>query len=328
MKVVNWFEKNRFSYKHFSDIKKLVELKKRHKVTISLGIPTLNEEATIGKIVSVMKTELMDKHHLLDEIAIIDSGSTDKTREVARAAGAKTFASGKALKEERAFYGKGENLWKSLYLLKGDIIVWIDADIKNIHPRFVYGLVGPLLVYPEIGFSKAFYDRPIKVKDIIQPIGGGRVTELTIRPLFNMFFPRLSGFIQPLSGEYAGRREVLEKVPFFTGYGVETGLLIDICTRFGLKKMAQVDLLRRIHRNQSLYSLTKMAYGILRVFSQRASQFGKLIPVKKKLRNKMRIPRKKDGTYFLEEKRIVERERPPIVTLDKYRKKFKKEVIE
>jgi glucosyl-3-phosphoglycerate synthase len=325
MKVAEWFDKNRFHYRQFSDIKKLVELKKKQKVTISLGIPTLNEEATIGKIVKIMKDILMDKYHLLDEIAIIDSGSKDKTREVARAAGAKTFEAGKALKEESAFYGKGENLWKSLYLLKGDIIVWIDADIKNMSPRFVYSLVGPLLANKTIGFVKAFYERPLKVEDVVKPAGGGRVTELTIRPLFNMFFPRLSGFIQPLSGEYAGRRKILEKVPFFTGYGVETGLLIDISRRFGLKKMAQVDLVRRVHRNQSLYSLSKMAYGILRVFSIRASQFGKLIPVKEQLRKKIRLPRKKKGTYFLEEKKIIEKERPPMITLKKYRKKFNKE---
>jgi len=326
MKVSEWFNKNKFHYKEFSDIKKLVDLKNKQKLTISLGIPTLNEEATIGKIVSVMKSELMDKHKLLDEIAIIDSGSTDKTREVARAAGAKTFAAKKALKEERAFYGKGENLWKSLFLLKGDIIVWIDADIKNIHPRFVYGLIGPLLHHKSIGFVKAFYERPLKVEDIIKPAGGGRVTELTIRPLFNMFFPRLSGFIQPLSGEYAGRREILEKVPFFTGYGVETGLLIDTWKRFGLRRMAQVDLVKRIHRNQSLYALTKMAYGILGVFSIRATQFGKLISAREKFRTKIRLPKKKDGEYFLEEKVVIEKERPPIVTLMKYRKKFGKEI--
>jgi glucosyl-3-phosphoglycerate synthase len=326
MKVAEWFNKNKFHYKEFSDIKKLVDLKRKQKLTISLGIPTLNEEATIGKIVSIMKSELMDKHKLLDEIAIIDSGSTDKTREVARQAGAKTFAAKKALKEERAFYGKGENLWKSLFLLKGDIIVWIDADIKNIHSRFVYGLVGTLLHNKSIGFVKAFYERPLKVEGITKPAGGGRVTELTIRPLFNMFFPRLSGFIQPLSGEYAGRREILEKVPFFTGYGVETGLLIDIWKRFGLRKMAQVDLLKRIHRNQSLYALTKMAYGILRVLSIRATQFGKLISTREKFRTKIRLPKKRNGEYFLEEKEIIEKERPPIITLKKYRKKFKKEI--
>ncbi|MFC1704863.1 glucosyl-3-phosphoglycerate synthase, partial [Nanoarchaeota archaeon] len=209
---------------------------------------------------------------------------------------------------------------------KGDIIVWIDADIKNISPRFVYGLLGPLLTKKSVGFVKAFYERPIKLAGVTKSAGGGRVTELTIRPLFNMFFPRLSGFIQPLSGEYAGRREVLEKVPFFTGYGVETGLLIDICKRFGLKKMAQVDLVRRVHRNQSIYSLSKMAYGILRVFSLRASQFGKLIPIREQLRNTIRLPRKKDGDYFLEEKKIIEKERPPIITLKKYRKKFNKEI--
>jgi glucosyl-3-phosphoglycerate synthase len=146
------------------------------------------------------------------------------------------------------YRGKGEALWKSLHVTKGDIVAWIDTDITNIHPRFVYGLLGPLLRRPDVQYVKGFYQRPIKVNGQLQASGGGRVTELVARPLLNLFYPELSGVVQPLSGEYAGRREALMSVPFFTGYGVETGLLIDLHDRYGLAGIAQVDLEERVHQ--------------------------------------------------------------------------------
>jgi glucosyl-3-phosphoglycerate synthase len=324
MKVEEWFEKNRFKYKSFSNIKKLVELKKKQKLTISLCIPTYNEEATIEKVVTVLKTALMDKYKLLDEIAVIDSGSTDKTLEIAKKAGADVSKPADYLFKKDNIRGKGENLWKALYILRGDIICWVDADIKNIHPRFVYGLVGPLLTNKKIKFVKPFYRRPLKVGEKVQPLGGGRVTELTIRPLFNMFFPRLSGFIQPLSGEGAGRREALERIPYFTGYGIETGMLIDLVKKFGLNSIAQVDLYKRVHRNQELSSLSNMAFAILQVFAKRANTLGKLVLVKE-IRSKYRIIERVNSDYALKNKIIVEKQRPPMITIKKYRKKFKKE---
>ena len=159
--------------------------------------------------------------------------------------------------------GKGEALWKSLHVLDGDIVAWIDTDISNIQPRFVYGLLGPLLREPRIQYVKGFYQRPIRQGDKLLSEGGGRVTELMARPLINLFFPELSGIIQPLPGEYAGRRALLESVPFFTGYSVEIGLLIDILESAGLSAIGQVDLERRIHRNQPLGNLSQMAYVIL-----------------------------------------------------------------
>lgn len=324
MKVEEWFEKNSFKYQSFSNIKKLVELKKKQKLTISLCIPTYNEEATIEKVITVLKTKLMDKYKLLDEIAVIDSNSTDKTLEIAKKAGSDVYKASDYLFKKANIKGKGENLWKALYLLKGDIICWVDADIKNIHPRFVYGTVGPLLTNQKIKYVKPFYKRPLKVGDKLQPLGGGRVTELTIRPILNMFFPRLSGFIQPLSGEGAGRREALERIPYFTGYGVETGLLIDLVKKFGLDSIAQVDLHRRIHRNQELSSLSNMAFAILQVVSKRANTLGKLVLVKK-IRNKYRVIERIEGNYHLNNKIIAEKQRPPMITIKKYRKKFKKE---
>ena len=253
--IKEWLKRNTFHHSRFSDVKKLVAKKNALGHSISLCFPTLNEEKTIGKEIETMRRELVDKYPLIDEIVVVDSGSTDKTKEISKKAGAEFFYSSDILPQYRAYRGKGENLWKSLHILKGDIICWIDADITNIHPRFVLGLIGPLLEFPHISYVKAFYKRPIRIGEHLVPLGGGRVTELTIRPLFNMYFPRLSGFIQPLSGEYAMRRSVAEKIPFFSGYAVETATIIDIVKKFGLRKCAQVDLKRRIHRNQSLTSL-------------------------------------------------------------------------
>lgn len=325
MNVEEWFDKNKFKCESFRDIKRLVGIKKDKKLTISVVIPTLNEEATVGKVIDTIKKPLMDRFKLVDEIIVVDSGSTDDTKKVSESHGAKFYSADKYLKSAGKARGKGENLWKSVYLATGDIICWVDADIKNIHPRFVYGLLGPLLTHDKIKFTKAFYQRPIKVGEELVPLGGGRVTELTARPLINMFFPRLSGFIQPLSGEYAAKREVLERIPFFTGYGVETAMLIDLVKKFGLRACAQVDLKKRVHRNQELKSLSKMAFGILQVFSKRANTLGKFIlvrEVKKKIRI---IEHRKDHSYNLKKIPITEKQRPPMVTLKEYRKKFNKE---
>jgi glucosyl-3-phosphoglycerate synthase len=325
MNVEEWFHKNKFKCDSFRDIKRLVKIKKQQNTKISLCIPTLNEEKTIGFVLDILKPELYDKNRLLDEIVVVDSGSTDHTKEEVEKRGVKFVESSKVLRKYGDIKGKGENLWKSLYICEGDIIVWVDADIKNMHPRFVYGLIGPLLTHKNIGFVKGFYQRPIKVGKELEPLGGGRVTELTIRPLFNMYFPRLSGFIQPLSGEYAMRREIAEKIPFFTGYGVETATLIDIQKKFGLRACGQVDLKRRVHRNSSIASLSNMAFGILQVFAKRANSLGKLILVKG-IRTQMRtIQHEIDGDYILKPKKVIEKERPPIITIKEYRKKFKKD---
>ena len=325
MKVEEWFEKNKFKCSSFSNIKRLVKLKKEQKLKISLCIPTLNEEKTIGFVIDMLKPKLLDKYKLLDEIIVIDSGSTDNTQKEVEKRGVKFVLSEKVLKKHGKAKGKGENLWKSLYVCDGDIIVWVDGDIENIQPRFVYGLVGPLLTHKNLGFVKGFYQRPIKIGKEMKPLGGGRVTELTIRPLFNMYFPRLSGFIQPLSGEYAGKREYLEKIPFFTGYGVETGMLIDLVKKFGLKKLAQVDLIKRVHRNNTLASLSNMAFGILQVFAKRANSLGKLILVNKIRKETRIIEHKLDGNYVVKLKKITEKERPPIIIIKEYRNKFKKD---
>ena len=186
----NWIKTNTFHYTQFSDLNALVDIKQQKKLKISLCLPTLNEEKTIAKEIVILKSELMTCYTLLDEIVVIDSGSSDRTCEIAHSFGADVYKADDVLPHLPKFKGKGENLWKALYITKGDIIVYLDADIKNIHHRFAYGLIGPLLLYERVKYTKAFYDRPLTIgADKIRPTGGGRVTELVIRPFFSLFFP-------------------------------------------------------------------------------------------------------------------------------------------
>ena len=190
--IDQWLETNTFHHGEFWDILKLVRLKEEQGLKISLCIPTLNEEKTIGKEIVVLKSELMERYPLIDEFAVIDSGSKDKTLEVAASFGADTYSAKDILPQVGDKPGKGENLWKAIYQLEGDIIIYVDADISNIHPRFVYGIVGPLILDESIKYCKAFYDRPITYSSGIRASGGGRVTEILIRPLFSLFFPELT----------------------------------------------------------------------------------------------------------------------------------------
>ncbi len=318
--VDKWFAENTFHSREFEDIERLVQLKEEQGLTISLGLPALNEEETVGNVIRTVKTALMDRFPLLDEIVLIDSGSVDYTREIAASLGIPVYIHQEVLTQYGAYHGKGEALWKSLYILNGDIIAWIDTDIKNIHPRFVYGILGPLLRNPRIMYVKGFYRRPLREGDKIIAGGGGRVTELTARPLINLFFPELSGLIQPLAGEYAGRREALERLPFFTGYGVETGLLIDMLEAYGLRAIAQVDLLERVHHNQPLPSLSKMAFAIIQVVIRRLEDRHK-IRLLEDINKTMNLIRYGPNRYFLETVEIRERERPPMITIPEYREK-------
>jgi glucosyl-3-phosphoglycerate synthase len=315
-----WFAENTFDAEEFADLTRLVALKKAQGLTISLGLPALNEQATIGKIIRALRRALMDKVPLLDEIVVIDSNSEDRTRAIARRLGLPVYIHQNILPQHGAYRGKGEALWKSLHVLKGDLIAWLDTDIVNIHPRFVYGLVGPLLEHDTVQYVKGFYRRPIRVGDKLQAGGGGRVTELVTRPLFNLFFPELSGLIQPLSGEYAGRRSALERLPFFTGYGVETGLLIDLLNEFGLSAIAQVDLKERIHHNQTLAALSKMSFAILQVIFRRLEDRHKL-ELLEEVNRSMKLVRHEPGRYFLDIEEIGDTERPPMITLPEYRAK-------
>jgi glucosyl-3-phosphoglycerate synthase len=315
--VDKWFAENTYHADEFNQLRELVELKKNQGLSISLALPALNEEETVGKVIHIMKKELMQKVPLLDEIILIDSNSTDRTREIAEKEGVPVYIHQHLLEELEPRNGKGEALWKSLLVTKGDIVVWIDTDIVNIHPRFVYGIIGPLLINPQVQLVKGFYRRPLKVGQKIQAGGGGRVTELTARPLLNLFYPELSGVLQPLSGEYAGRRNALEQATFYSGYGVETGLLIDVYERFGLYAIAQVDLLERIHHNQHLEALSKMSFAIIQtVMRKLENRFGRA--VLEDVNRSMKLIRHNNKGYFLDVEQIAELERPPMIELKEY----------
>ena len=321
MKINDWLKSNTFHHSTFWDLKKLVEEKERQGLKISLCIPTLNEEKTIGKEIVIFRSELMTRYPLIDELAVVDSGSKDRTLEVAASYGADTYFSGDILPSQGFKRGKGENLWKAIHQLNGDIIVYVDADITNIHSRFVYGLVAPLIYQPETKYVKAFYDRPLAFSQGIRPSGGGRVTEILTRPLFSLFFPELTALMQPLSGEYAVRREVLEQIAFPIGYGVEISHLIDVYTRWGLYAFAQTDLDKRVHRNQDTRDLGKMAFGILQAFLNRAEQLD-MVDVKAETSQILRQFQSREQRFEQQEFKIVEEERPPMIEIPEYREKF------
>ena len=315
--VDKWFAENTFHAHEFADIRKLLALKERHGVTISVALPALNEEKTIGTVIKRVKGALMDRVPLIDQLVVIDSDSEDRTVEIAGELGVPVFRHPEILPETGSYRGKGEALWKSLHVLDGDIVAWIDTDISNIQPRFVYGLLGPLLREPRIQYVKGFYQRPIREGDKLQAEGGGRVTELMARPLINLFFPELSGIIQPLSGEYAGRRALLEQLPFFTGYAVEIGLLIDILEAAGLSAIGQVDLERRIHRNQPLGNLSQMSYVILQGAIRKLEERHRLELLTEVGRGMKLIHTGKEN-FSLEVREIGDDLRPPIVTVPAY----------
>jgi glucosyl-3-phosphoglycerate synthase len=322
-RVDHWFATNTFHWTEFQDVAQLVRWKEEQSQKISLVLPALNEEATIGQVISSIKVPLQEEHPLLDEIILMDSNSTDRTREVAADLGVPVYVHQQVLADQvKSLSGKGEALWKSLYVARGDIIVWIDTDIVNIHPRFVIGVLGPLLRWNRIQYVKGFYQRPLSTRDRAQVSGGGRVTELLARPFINLFFPELSGIVQPLSGEYAGRRCALEQLPFFAGYGVEAGLLVDLLQRYGLAAIAQCNLEMRTHRNQPLSSLSKMAFSILQVFSARleTSDYAHLV---EEAQRTMKTILYEPGHFCLQEVEVSEHERPPMATIPAYRARFR-----
>ena len=264
----------RFHHGQFADVNALVALKKSQR--ISVCIPTLDEADTIGAIVSIIRETLVRSHGFVDEILVIDSGSEDATREIAAAAGATVYLAADILPGEVGHRGKGENLWKALHVASGEIICYIDGDISNFHPGFITGLTGPLLTEPGIDYVKAFYERPLAYGDESHSTGGGRVSEILVRPLISLFYPELGGILQPLSGEYAARRSTLESLAFPIGYGVEIAHLIDLARDGKIDRIAQTDLVKRVHRNRDDGELGSMAFAILRVVLRRLQRDGKI----------------------------------------------------
>jgi glucosyl-3-phosphoglycerate synthase len=319
-RVDRWFGESSFHHSEFSDLRRLMDLKEKQGLTISAVLPTLNESATIAAIVRRARQELMEKIPFLDELLVIDSDSEDDTRELAEAEGARVLRHPDVLSRYGSYRGKGEALWKSLHETSGDLVVWSDTDIQDWHPRFLYGTVGPLLTEPRIGYVKAFYQRPIVEGGQLKEGGGGRVTELVARPLINLFFPELSGYIQPLAGEYAGRREHLERIPFFTGYAVEIGHLIDLVERLGLNGLGQVDLDIRIHRNQELEGLSRMSFVILQAVMKRLEE-RRRAHLFAELGSTMKLPRSGPNELSLEVIELADAERPPMIRIPEYREK-------
>ncbi|MFE4536416.1 glucosyl-3-phosphoglycerate synthase [Streptomyces scopuliridis] len=267
---------------------RLMVAKAARGTTVSVVLPALNEEETVGEIVSVIRRELMERVRLVDELVVVDSGSTDRTAAVAAAAGARVEHRDAILPRLPALPGKGEVLWRSLLVTNGDIVCFVDADLRRFSADFVSGIVGPLLTDQDMQFVKAMYDRPLHRPATERGPGqsghggqsgqgghggqGGRVTELVARPLLNLHWPRLAGFVQPLGGEYAARRSLLERLPFPVGYGVELGLLVDALHLAGLDALGQVDVGVRIHRHQDERALGRMAAAIYRTAQLRLSR--------------------------------------------------------
>jgi nucleotide-binding universal stress UspA family protein len=316
-KVDRWFAEANFHHSEFSDVARLTNLKEKQGLTVSLVLPTLNESETIGPIVRRAVREMQERYPLVDEILVIDSDSTDDTVAIAEREGARVLQHSAVLPRYGSFRGKGEALWKSLFETSGDIVVWADTDVRNWHHRMVYGTLGPLLVEPRLQYVKGYYQRPIVEGGVLKEGGGGRVTELVARPLINLFFPELSGMIQPLSGEYAGRRSLLEQIPFFTGYAVEIGHLIDASERAGIHGLGQVDLERRVHRNQELEGLSRMSFVILQAVMKRLEE-RRRARLFAELGSTMKLPRSGRGRLSLEVHELADHERPPMIRIPEY----------
>lgn len=271
-KVESWLQKNTFHCYDYKDLEMLYNNKNGR--TISLVMPTLNEEDNVGTIIETIFRDLNQQYQIIDELVLIDGGSTDNTLDIVYDLEKKyellnVVKESDILPDYKCKKGKGNQLWKGLHCSTGTIVLYCDSDLKNFDVRMIYGLIGPLLTTP-IRFVKGFYERPLVISDTVQKSNeGGRVTELCARPMLNLLYPELSGFIQPLGGEYGGYREVLENVEYMTGYGVEVNMLIDILEKFGLKKMGQVDLLKREHRHQNTNALSKMSFIIMNTILRR-----------------------------------------------------------
>jgi len=275
------------------DVGALGATKARTGSTTSVCIPARDEAATIAAIV-----ERVVGHSLVDEVLVVDDHSADDTAAAARAAGARVVAAADVLAGHGTGPGKGQALWKAVAASGGDLVAFCDADVRDFDERFVVGLLGPLLADPDVAFVKAFYQRPGDG----HARGGGRVTELVARPALHLLFPELAGFVQPLAGEFAGRRSVLEQVPFVEGYGVDLGLLVDVTHLVGADRVVQIDLGRRIHRNRPLPELGPMATVVLQTALRRAG-----IPVPAEVR----LDRPDDDPA-----EVRWGERPPIASLD------------
>jgi glucosyl-3-phosphoglycerate synthase len=314
--VRTWFERRTSALAEWP-LAEVLAAKQAGGATVSVVLPALNEEATVGAIVGAIRAELVDRHAIVDDLTVIDSGSTDRTTEVAVAAGAKVVHRDEILPRLPAVRGKGEVLWRSLLATSGDLVVFVDADLERFRPEIVVGLLGPLLADPSVELVKGLYDRPLAAGQSVLPAGGGRVTELVARPLLNLHWPQLAGVVQPLAGEYAARRSLLEQLPFPCGYGVEIAVLIDTLALSGLDAIAQVDLGTRHHRHQDDAALGRMAAQVLQAATGR---IGRAEPGRARCAEPATLTQftRVEHEVLDETHDVTGRERPPMVTVPEY----------
>jgi glucosyl-3-phosphoglycerate synthase len=295
--------------------RRLLELKQQRGSRISVVIPARNEARTVGRVAGAISRSLVGQVPLVDELVVIDSDSTDATAKVAAEAGAVVYRARDVAPALGRFPGKGEALWKSLLVTKGDLLVFIDADLTLWGPHFVTGLLGPLLSDEHIRLVKGFYTRVRTESDGSTSTEGGRVTELVARPLISLWWPELAGVVQPLAGEWAARRGLMESLSIPVGYGVELATLMDTVSRHGLDAVAQVDLGTRAHRHQANHDLALMAAELLVVAERRRP--GGPVPAQA---NARRAPGLQQFERAAGELRRVSRpvptsERPPVESL-------------
>jgi glucosyl-3-phosphoglycerate synthase len=273
-----WFRHRSYDYRQFSDLEAMGRRKRALGLTVSAVLPCRNVADTVGGIIDEIHAvnERAAGEPLVDQILAVDADSTDGTVEVAASRGAEVYSENELLSHYGEAHGKGDAMWRSLSVAHSDLVMYIDADTRDFKPQLVYGVLGPILYVPEVRFVKAAYRRPFKSYETVEVDGGGRVTELTAKPLFNLFYPELAGFVQPLAGEFVAHKELFCSIPFLTGYAVETGIMIDVLKCVGLGAMAQVDLGTRQNRHQPLRDLSRMSYAVLRAVARRLRQEGRL----------------------------------------------------
>lgn len=273
--VGRWLERRSYDHSQFADLDSLARRKRDLALCVTVVLPSREVAATLGPIIEAIHA-LNDRAPLVDQTIVVDAASKDGSAELARRLGADVYDQDELLPQLGPALGKGDAMWRALAVARGDVVLYLDADTADFNDAFVYGLLGPLLGVAGIRFAKASYSRPWTDGDRVRPDGGARVTELTAKPLLNLFYPALGGFAQPLAGEIAATRELLASIPFFTGYAVETGMLIDVLEAAGLDAMAQVDLATRTNRHQALFELSKMSYAVTLALESRLRRDGRL----------------------------------------------------
>ena len=304
-----WFDRRTW---HWRDWPAEVLLERKRTARISVVIPARNEERTVAGVVGSLRRALVERVPLIDEVVVIDSDSSDRTFAEASRAGAVVYRARDIAPELGAHPGKGEALWKSLLVTEGDLLVFVDADLKQWGPHFVTGLLGPLFADPGVLLVKGFYARIATGSDGSISTEGGRVTELVARPLLSLWWPELSGVVQPLAGEWAARRGLMESLPIPVGYGVELSTLLDTAAGHGLDRIAQVDLDSRAHKHQADHDLALMAAELLVVAERRRAVLPAL-PASAEPR--LQQFTREDGQVRPVDRPVPFAERPPVASL-------------